>query len=138
LKTVANFLNVKKVVAPKEVRTFFGSISRVSMISDAEFARKLKATTARKFPNIKILLIPGESVFEAYATSDSEVKTFLKTFILASYTGSIMPFVMGGLEPTGKAVIAGKKHVFPLESDYLGLLTMYDAAQAAAAGAGLP
>jgi hypothetical protein len=138
LKTVANFLNIKKVVAPKEVRTFFGSISKVSIISDADFARRVRATTARKFTNIKILLIPGEHVFEAYATADSEVKTFLKTFISASYTGSITPFVMGGLEPSGKAVIAGKKHVFPLESDYLGLLAMYDAAKSASATGGLP
>jgi hypothetical protein len=138
LKTVANFLNIKKVVAPKEVRTFFGSISKADILSSADFAKKSKASTARTFSNARVLLVIGENTFNAYATADSEVLTFIKNYILSGYSGTSAPFVIGGLEPAGKAVIAGKKHVFPLEKDYLGLLAMYDAAPAAAASGGTP
>jgi len=138
LKTVSDFLNVKKVIAPKEVRTFFGSIPNVSIISDSEFAQKSRAANARKFPNIKVLLLVTETSFQAFATSEAEVRTFIKTFISSGYTGGIAPFVMGGLEPVGRMIIPGKKHVFPLESDYLSLLGSYDASQAAAASGGTP
>jgi hypothetical protein len=138
LKTVGEFFNAKKVVAPKEVRTFFGNISSVSIISDSEFAKKAKTADARKFPNVKILFTITETNFQAFATSDAEVQTFIKTFISSGYTGAIKPFVMGGLEPVGKAIIPGKKHVFPLESEYLSLLGSYDAPQSAAASGGTP
>jgi hypothetical protein len=138
LKAVADFLKVKKVVAPKEVRTFYGSIPKVPIIKDSDFAQKSRVSTARKFTDAKILFVIGETTFQAFATAESEVKTFIKNYVSAGYAGTIAPFVIGGLEPTGKAVIAGKKHVFPLESEYLTLLGSYDAAQAASAAAGLP
>lgn len=138
LKKVGEFFNAKKVVAPKEVRTFFGNISGVSIITDSEFAQKSKAANARKFPNTKILFLITETNFQAFATSESEVRAFIKTFVSSGYTGAIKPFVMGGLEPVGKAIIPGKKHVFPLESEYLSLLGTYDAPQSAAASGGKP
>jgi hypothetical protein len=133
LKTVANFFNAKKVVAPKEVRTFYGSIPKVTIINDKDFAAKSKSSTARKFPDCKVLFEIGDTTFTAFATSDSEIKTFIKNYIHSGYAGTITPFRMGGLEPAGKAVIAGKKHVFPLEKDYLTLLGSFDAAAAATA-----
>lgn len=138
LKKVGEFFNAKKVVAPKEVRTFFGNISGVSIITDTEFAQKAKAANARKFPNIKILFLITETSFQAFATSENEVRNFIKTFVSSGYTGAIKPFVMGGLEPVGQAIIPGKKHVFPLEGEYLSLLGTYDAPQAAAATGGKP
>lgn len=133
LKTVADFFNAKKVVAPKEVRTFYGSIPKVTIVNDKEFAQKSKVSTARKFTDAKVLFVIGDTTFQAFATADSEVRTFIKNYVSGSYSGAIAPFAMGGLEPAGKAVIAGKKHVFPLESEYLTLLGSYDAAAAAAA-----
>jgi hypothetical protein len=138
LKAVGEFFNAKKVVAPKEVRTFFGHISGVTILTDAEFAKKAKAGNARTFPNIKVLFLTTETTFQAFATSEAEVRTFIKTFVSSGYTGAIKPFVMGGLEPVGKAIIPGKKHVFPLESEYLSLLDSFDAPQAAAASGGVP
>ena len=138
LKKVAEFFNAKKVVAPKEVRTFFGNISAVTIINDAQFAQKVKAANARTFPGVKILFLITETTFQAFATSDAEVQTFIKTFVSSGYTGAIKPFVMGGLEPVGKAIIPGKKHVFPLETEYLSLLGSYDAPQSAAASGGVP
>jgi hypothetical protein len=139
LKTVAEFFKAKKVVAPKEVRTFFGNLAGgVSLVSDSEFAQRAKSANARKFDNAKVLLIVGESTFQAFATSESEVRTFLKSYISASYSGTIKPFVIGGLEPAGTSLIAGKKHVFPLEGDYLSLLGSHDSSQPAAAGGGVP
>jgi hypothetical protein len=139
LKTVAEFFKAKKVVAPKEVRTFFGSLpGGVSLVSDSEFAQKAKSANARKFTNAKVLLVVGENTFQAFATSEAEVRTFIKSFISAGYSGGVKPFVIGGLEPAGKAIITGKKHVFPLEKDYLSLLGFHDASQSAAAGNGNP
>jgi hypothetical protein len=138
LKTVGEFFNAKKVVAPKEVRTFFGNISSVSIVTDSEFAQKSKAANARKFPNLKVLFLITETTFQAFATSEAEVRTFIKTFVSSGYTGAIKPFLMGGLEPVGKAIIPGKKHVFPLETEYLSLLGTYDAPQSSAASGGVP
>jgi hypothetical protein len=138
LKTVGEFFNAQKVIAPKEVRTFFGHIAAVSIISDAEFAKKAKSGTARVFPNCKVLFFTTETTFQAFATSENEVRAFIKSFVSSGYTGAIKPFVMGGLEPVGKAIIPGKKHVFPLESEYLSLLGSYAAPQASAAAGGAP
>lgn len=132
LKKIAGVLNVTKLIAPKEVRTFFGSIMAVDMLSDKDFEKKAKTLGARRFPDARFLLVAGESLFRVFATADDEVRKFITKYEMASYTGSIKPFVMGGLEPTGSSVIAGKKHVFPLESDYLKLLAMFDGSTPAA------
>lgn len=132
MKAIANFLNVKKVVGPKEVRTFYGRISAISILNTKQFAAKVKATPgARKFTGILLIIL--EKTFEAYATSKEDGKAFIKSYVLSNYTGDVSPFVFGGLEPAGKAVIAGKKHVFPLETEYSDLFMVYDAAQAAGA-----
>ncbi|MCC6535947.1 MAG: hypothetical protein IT162_00250 [Bryobacterales bacterium] len=132
LKKLAGVLNVTKLIAPKEVRTFFGSIAKVDILSDKDFEKKKKTLGARQFPDARFLLMAGEHLFQAFATADDEVRKFITKYVLASYKGSITPFIMGGLEPTGKSVIAGKKHVFPLDSDYLGLLAMFDGSTPAA------
>ena len=135
LKKVGEFFNCQKVVAPKEVRTFYGHISAMDIINAKDFAGKVKANpTARKFPGIELLLLIAEKSFKAYATSADQGKAFIKQFVSSGYTGGVTPFVFGGLEPTGSTVIAGKKHVFPLESDYKTLLSMYDVSKSASAG----
>jgi hypothetical protein len=127
LKKIAQFLNVKKVVAPKEIRTFYAHVSGIDVVTAKEFAGKVKTTAnARKFGNIELLLIIGEKSFRAFATHADHGKAFVKAYVSSGYTGGVSPFVFGGLEPTGKSLIAGKKHVFPLETDYKGLLTTYD------------
>jgi hypothetical protein len=127
LKKLAQFLNVKKVVAPKEVRTFYAHIPAVDVLGAREFAAKVRGTAnTRKFAGIELLLIIGEKSFRAFATHADHAKAFIKAYISASYTGTVSPFVFGGLEPAGQSVIAGKKHVFPLDAEYKGLLTTYD------------
>jgi hypothetical protein len=133
LKKVGEFFNCEKVVAPKEVRTFYGHIAAIDIVNAKDFAAKVKANaTARKFPGIELLLVIAEKSFKAYATNADQGKAFIKQFVSSGYTGGVTPFVFGGLEPTGSTVIAGKKHVFPLESDYKTLLTMYDVSKSAA------
>lgn len=102
------------------------------ILSGAKFEQKAKTRGERRFPDARFLLMADEHLFQAFATADDEVRKFITKYVLASYQGSIMPFIMGGLEPTGQAIIAGKKHVFPLDSDYLGLLAMFDGSKPAA------
>ena len=48
LKKVGEFFNTKKVVAPKEVRTFFGNISGVSIITDYRVCPESKSCECQK------------------------------------------------------------------------------------------
>lgn len=139
LKKVAEFLNVQKVVAPKEVRTFYAHIPAIDILSARDFAARVRATPhARKFAGIDLLLVIGEKSFRAFATNAEQAKAFVKKFVSSGYTGGVSPFVFGGLEPAGSTVIANKKHVYPLEAEYKSLLAVHDATQAASAGAGVP
>ena len=105
------------------------------MLSAKDFAARVKATpTSRMLPGIELLLVIGEKTFRAFATNADQVKAFIKGYISSGYTGGVTPFVFGGLEPTGSTVIAGKKHVYPLESDYKTLLATHDASKSASAG----
>jgi len=129
MKSIADFLNV-----PKEVRTFYGNLSSITKLSARDFAAKVKAQVdARKFSGINILMILTEHTMQAFAMDpDADGKAFVKAFIDANFTGGVSPFIIGGLEPTGSTLIPGKKHIFPLESEYNGLLAVFDAAKAAA------
>jgi hypothetical protein len=129
LKTIARTLNVGQVVAPKEVRTFYAHIAQAEIVSPSRFdAEARRSPHGRTFGSIKLLLIMGDKTFRAVATHADHVKAFTKAYVSANFSGGVMPFVSGGLEPAGKSVIRGKRYVFPLESEYLGLLARYPSA----------
>lgn len=128
LKKLAEVLNVGQVVAPKEVRTFYAHIAQAEIISPLKFDELARRTPqGRKFGTIKLLMIMGDKSFRAIAAHDDHIKAFIKAFIRADFPGGVRPFVSGGLEPSGKSVISGKRYVFPLESEYMGLLAKFDA-----------
>lgn len=123
LKAAAQFFNVKKLVAPTGVFTFYASISEIEILSPAKLAAKLKAAPdVRTFQGTKLVLIIHPRGFRAFAPAKGEGKAFIKNYIRSGYAGNEAPFVTGGLHPVGKTVVPGKKYVFPLEKEYKGLL----------------
>jgi hypothetical protein len=133
LKKVATFFNAKKVVAPKEVRTFYG-VTTLEVLADAKkYAAQLKGLgKIRMFPGIDLGMQIHEKTFRAITTDPDQAKAFIKQFISSGYAGGVAPFVIGGLEPTGANLkIVGKPQVFPLESEYKTLLESLDLTAAA-------
>jgi len=129
LKKIAGALNVKQIVAPKEVRTFYARISRAEIVSTSKFDDAVKrAPHGRTFGSIKLLLIMGDKTFRAVATHDDHIKAFIKAYVSANYAGGVMPFVSGGVEPEGANRIPNRRYVFPLEKEYLGMLARYPSA----------
>jgi hypothetical protein len=160
LRTVARFFGARQVVAPKEVRTFYGVIQRVDIVADpVQFGRRIRSLGGpmtgpvhhrrRSIPTriLSDLVIPmgfrfvcvmhsvpsiafeiGPNRFRVVALGEIWMRVFINKHISPGYTGSLRPFVIGGLEPAGQAVIAGKAHVFPLELEYKSLLALFDAA----------
>jgi hypothetical protein len=129
LKKIAAALNIKQIVAPKEVRTFYAHITRAEIMSPSKFDDAVRrAPQGRTFGSIKLLLIMGDKTFRAVATHEDHIKAFIKAYVSATYAGSVMPFVSGGFEPEGKNKIPNRRYVFPLEKEYLGMLAQYDAA----------
>jgi hypothetical protein len=122
LKTIARFFGVRKVVGPKQVRTFYGALPKIDIISDPKKFAKLKKLGFRFFQGISIGLKIGENTLQVVATDESQAKTFIQKFISPGFSGSVEPFVIGGLEPVGKSVLPVKTYVFPLEADYKKLL----------------
>lgn len=136
MKKIAEFLGAKKVVGPKEVRTFYGVIAGVSLIADAKkFSAAKKKLGGRTFPGISLAMQILQNTFRVIATDAGQLKAFITTYISSNFSGSTTPFVIGGLEPSGKAVLPAKAHVFPLETEYMSLLEEYDAGAVAGAGA---
>jgi hypothetical protein len=85
-----------------------------------------KAPQGRTFGSIRLLMIMGDKTFRAVATHNDHIKAFIKAYISANYNGGVMPFVSGGFEPEGKNKIPNRRYVFPLESEYLGMLAQYE------------
>ena len=119
---------LKRWWRPKKSELSSAISPAVTILTDAEFAQESEGGERPDISEVKILFLITETTFQAFATSEAEVRTFIETFVSSGYTGAIKPFVMGGLEPVGKAIIPGKKHIFPLESEYLSLLGSYCAA----------
>ena len=129
LNKIAGTLNVKQIVAPKEVRTFYAHITRAEIVSPSKFDDAVKrAPHGRTFGAIKLLLIMGDKKFRAVATHDDHIKAFIKAYVSANYAGGVMPFVSGGVEPEGENKIPNRRYVFPLEKEYLGMLARYPSA----------
>jgi hypothetical protein len=128
LKSAAQFFGAQTLVGPKEVRTFYGVIGQIEIIPDPiKFTAARKRMGGRSFAGIGIAMQIGQHSFRVVPTDKNQAQTFIQNFISFAFSGSVNPFVIGGLEPAGKAVIAGKAHVFPLESDYRNLLSMFPA-----------
>ena len=60
------------------------------------------------------------------ATSEDEVKAFVKQYVHANYLGTVRPLSMAALE-----LLSEKHYTFPLEAGYKKLLTMSSAGKAA-------
>jgi hypothetical protein len=126
MKTIANFLQVKTVVGPKNVQTFYGSFVK-SMIrfapGDRSFEAAFKKMGGRKFgSSVGILMLPHG--FRILAQNQDSLKDFVKQYINAAYKGSVVPFVVGGLDSIGKTTT---NYVFPLETAYKQLIDRFDA-----------
>lgn len=135
IEKIAGFLKVKTVVAPTKVETFYGTIpqANIEFIADD---RKLSAALkkieklGRTFPKISMGLQVFPRGFKVIAKNDDALTDFVKTFIRPKYSGSVSPFIVGGLNSVGTRVT---KYIFPLESDYKPLLVRFEAPAAKAA-----
>jgi hypothetical protein len=130
MEKIAAFLNVKIVVGPTKVETFYGTIphSDIGFIADdGKRSAALKRIGGRTFPKISMGLLVLPRAFKVIAENDDALKAFVQGYIRAKYSGSVSPFVVGGVNSVGRSVT---KYVFPLEPDYKTLLVKFDAAAA--------
>ena len=126
-KKVVSFFGAKKVVGPKEVRTFYGVIPKIEIVSDHQkYTRLVKQFGRRTFQGISLLLKIERNTFRAIAADEDHAKTFIQKYISKGFSGNVRPFIIGGLEPSGKAILPRKAQVFPLEKEYKALLFMVD------------
>jgi hypothetical protein len=124
LKKMATFFQCKKVVAPKEVMTFYMSVPGVTVAKPDKIEKAVKSNpTARMVAGINVVVIESVHGFQVLALSKEEGKKFIKTLIKTKFDGPDEPFVTGGVEPVGTTKVAGKRYVFPLEKEYKDLLT---------------
>lgn len=133
MEKIASFLNVKTVVGPVNVQTFYGTIphSDIGFIpDDAKRSVALKRIGGRTFPKIPVGLLVLPRAFRVIAKNDEALRAFVQGYIRAKYSGSVSPFVVGGVNSVGGSVT---KYVFPLESDYKSLFVKFDAAAAKSA-----
>lgn len=131
MKKVAGFLNVKTVVGPKKVETFYGAVplSSVQFIpDDTKLAAALKRLGGRALPKVAVGVLMLPRAFRIMARDQDAIKAFIQNYIRLKYSGSISPLIVGGLNSVGSTVT---KYVFPLEPDYKGLLAKFDAGAAA-------
>jgi hypothetical protein len=117
MKKVAEFLQVKTVVGPKEVETFYGSFpkSLINFVADpAKLAAALKKQGGRKFGDtLGILMLPHGA--RITAKDAQTLKEFVKKSVSSKFAGTIPPLVIGGLNSVG----AGAVNFFlPLEREY--------------------
>lgn len=125
LATIASFLKTKTVVSPKDgVMTSYYPKQKVKILPGAKYTAEVKRLGARTFVDgdgNKIgfaLHVLGNRATEL-ATSEGEIRKFVKKYVKANYKGGVQPLALGGLEPTGA------RDVFPLEAAYKSHLTMY-------------
>ena len=133
MEKIAKFLKVNAVVAPTKVETFYGVIPTKGIFESD--ARKLEARLTRLkklagrvfLPKIRMGLLVSARFFTVLAKDEDALKAFVQTFIKARYSGSVSPFVVGGVNSTGSAPTV---YTFPLDSSYKSLLVKFDAAAA--------
>jgi hypothetical protein len=143
LAVIQQIFGATKVVAPKEVRTFYGVISKVDQLTLDNFLALSKRPHSRVFSDMPLAY--GFAGLTAYGyaptmifditehsftvkTWDAKIwpSAFIKHNVLSTFVGATAPFIVGGLEPAGQAKIAGKPQVFPLEREYKSLLAVLD------------
>jgi hypothetical protein len=126
------------IVAPKEVRTFYGVIGHATIVADVtEFRRQSQAPGAPRSGGLrhrkrviptrvfadKITFFINPTTFTVIAVDESAVKDFISKNISGTFSGAVKPFVIGGLEPSSPATsVPGKPQIFPLETEYKSLL----------------
>ncbi len=136
MKKVAEFLQVKTVVGPKNVQTFYGSIafSHIKLIpAAAKRATALKTLGGRKLgDSLGILMLPNG--VQVIAEDRDAIKAFIKKYISATFSDPhATSLVLGGLNSVGSGPVS---FVFPLEGDYDKLLDQFDGS--APSGSGVP
>lgn len=126
MKNVATFLNAKTVVGPKKVQTFYGAFQpkQINLVPDSKrLAFELKKMGGRTFgASLGMLMLPHG--IKVLAKDQDALKAFVVKFISAGFKGSIVPFVVGGLDSIGTTTT---KYVFPLETEYKSLIDRFDA-----------
>jgi len=121
MATVAGFLSTKTLVAPKPgVWTGFFPRKNVRILSQADFDKQVKQLGARRFDPILFALQIVGNQSSTMATSENEVKAFVKKYVNATYGGKVQPLSMSALE-----LLAEQRYVFPLEAGYKKLLVMF-------------
>lgn len=131
LDKIAKFLNVKIIVGPTAVETFYGAIplSGILLIKDnAKLAARLTKMNGRTFPKISVGIFVAPHGFTVTAKDEDALRAFVQGYIKAKYYGSVSPFIVGGVNSTGKNTTV---YTFPLESGYNSLLVKFDASAAA-------
>lgn len=127
IKKVAEFLQVKTVVGPGNVETFYGLMpfSHIKFMPDAaKRAMALKTLGGRKLgDSIGILMSPH--AVRIVAEGRDAIKAFIKKYISATFSNPhATSLVLGGLNSVGAGPVS---FVFPLEVDYKKLLVQFDA-----------
>jgi hypothetical protein len=126
MEKIANFFQVKTVVGPKKVQTFYGAfqLKQIGFIVDgARFATAAKKMGGRKFgSSLAMLMLPHG--IRVLAQDQDALRDFVTKYISSSYKGGVSPFVIGGLD---SITATTTKYVFPLESDYKKLIDRFDA-----------
>jgi len=125
MKKVAEFLQVKTVVGPKNVETFYGGIAfaQVKFIGDAKKrATAVKMLGGRAFgDSMGILMLPHG--IQVIAEDRNAIGLFLKKYFRKDYSNvAATSLVLGGLNSVGAGPVS---FTFPLESEYKKLLDMY-------------
>lgn len=126
LKQVAEFFQVKTVVAPKKVQTFYGSFvkTQINFVADAKkFDAAFKRMGGRRFADSLgiLMMVHGLRIL---ARDEDALKAFINKYISSTYKGKVLPFVVGGVNSVGKTTT---RYVFPLEMDYEKLIDRFDA-----------
>jgi len=127
MKKVAEFLQVKTVVGPHNVETFYGSIAfaHVKLVPDAKKrAMALRTLGGRKLnDSIGILMLPHG--VQIVAEDRNAIQAFVKTYISATFSDPrATSLVLGGVNSVGSGPVS---FTFPLEADYKKLLVQFDA-----------
>jgi hypothetical protein len=132
MEKIAGFLKVTTVVGPTKVETFYGTIPHSDIqfiVNDHKLSATLKKMGGRTFPKISMGLLVFPRAFKVIAKNDDALKAFVQGYIREKYSGSVSPFVVGGINSVGTKVT---KYIFPLESDYKTLLVQFDVSAAKA------
>ena len=127
MKKVAQFLQVKTVVGPHNVQTFYGSIAfaHIKFIPDAaKRAMALKSLGGRKLnDSMGILMLPHG--VQIVAEDRNAIQAFVKKYINAKFSDPrATALVLGGVNSVGAGPVS---FTFPLEGDYKKLLVQFDA-----------